>query len=91
MNCLILRLGHIVDGKTQTSLSGVPLCEFTYCKGGWVCRYDVARAFVKAVDADFTGYHLVNIIGAYQADDLFHTAAAKDLLSFECKEKFLDY
>ncbi|NLB55321.1 MAG: NAD(P)-dependent oxidoreductase [Lentisphaerae bacterium] len=61
MNCMVLRLGHIVDGKNQSTLSGNPLSELSYCKGGWVCKYDVARAFVKAVETDFCGYNLVNI------------------------------
>ena len=91
MNCLVLRLGHIVDGKRQTTLSGVPLSELTYCKGGWVCRYDVARAFAEAVETDFTGYHVINIIGSYQAADMFDLSTTKELLSFECEEKFLDY
>jgi len=91
MNCLVLRLGHIVDGKKQTTLSGDPLSQLTYCKGGWVCRFDVARAFLKAIETDFTGYHMVNIIGSYQADAFFRKSAASDLLSFECDEKFYDY
>ena len=91
MNCLVLRLGHIVDGKKQATLSGDPLSELTYCKGGWVCKYDVARAFVKAVNTDISGYRLINIIGSYQAGDTFNLSAAKELLSFECEEKFVGY
>ena len=79
----------IVDGKNKTSLSGESLSELSYCKGGWVCKYDVARAFVKAVNTAFSGHHLINIIGSYQAADLFDISTAKDLLGFECKEKFL--
>ena len=91
MNCLVLRLGHIVDGKKQTSLSGTPLSELTYCKGGWVCRYDVASAFAKAIETDFTGYNLINIVGSYQTAEFFSPSTAKELLSFECEEKFLNY
>ena len=91
MNCLVLRLGHIVDGTTQTTLSGGPLSELFYCKGGWVCRYDVAEAFLKALKADFTGYHMINIIGSYQAGDLFDLSAAKGLIGFECRQKFFGY
>jgi len=91
LNCLILRLGHIVDGKSQTSLSGAPLSELSYCKGGWVCKYDVAEAFTKAVEADFIEYNLINIIGSHQAEDRFDILAAKKLIGFECHQKFLGF
>jgi len=91
MNCLVLRLGHIVDGRNRTSLSGAPLSELTYCKGGWVCKYDVAKAFTKAIETDFTGYHLVHIIGSYQAADLFDLSSAKEFIGFTCQQKFFEY
>jgi len=91
MNCLVLRLGHIVDGKRKTTLSGSPLSGLSYCNGGWVCKYDVAKSFVKAIETDFSGYHVINVIGSYQSTDLFNLAPAKNLLSFECDEKFLDW
>ena len=85
MSIMALRLGHIVDGKRQTDLHGNPLSELTYCRGGWVCRHDVARAFAQAIDTDFTGYCLSNVIGSYQAASHF------DLSGFECAERFLAY
>ena len=91
LNCLVLRLGHIVDGKTQTTIEGGPLSELSYCRGGWVCKYDVARAFSKAVSTDFTGFHLVNVIGSFQAADMFGLSAGSNILSFECAERFLEY
>jgi len=90
MNCLILRLGHIVDGKNQTTLSGAPLSELSYCRGGWVCKYDVARAFQRGIDTDFSHYNLANIIGSYQANNQFDLSS-DNVLSFECEEKFLNY
>jgi len=91
MNILALRLGHIVNGITQTDLHGVPLSDLAYCRGGWVCQYDVARAFHRAIEADFTGYHLVNIIGSHQAAARFDLSSAKELIGFECGERFLGY
>jgi len=91
MNILTLRLGHIVDGKTQMDLENGPLAEATYCRGGWVCRYDVAAAFVEAIEADFAGFHTIDIIGSHQAADRFGLAAARELIGFECKESFLGY
>jgi len=88
---MVLRLGHIVDGRARTDLHGVPLSELSYCRGGWVCQYDVARAFLRAVEADFTGYHLVDVIGSYQAAARFDLSAARERIGFECGEKFLEY
>ena len=91
MNVLALRLGHIVDGKTQTDLGGNPLSGLSYCRGGWVCRYDVARAFCMAIEADFAGYHRIDIIGSHQAHDRFDLAAARELIGFACEENFLEH
>ena len=91
LNCLIMRLGHIVDGENQISLSGEPLSDLSYCRGGWVCKYDVAEAFAKAVKTDFKGYSLINIIGSYQAEGKFNLSAAKELIGFECRQKFFGY
>ena len=91
MNIMVLRLGHIVNGKAQTDLHGTPLSETDYCKGGWVCRHDVASAFKKSVEVDFEGYQLLHIIGSCQAKDTFDVSAAANMLGFECLEQFLDY
>ena len=91
MNILVLRLGHIVDGKAQTDLEGGPLAELSYCRGGWVCRYDVARAFAKAIEADFAEYYRIDIIGSHQAANRFDLSAARELIGFECGEKFMGY
>jgi len=92
MNIMILRLGHIVNGKMKTDLDeNVPLSELAYCKGGWVCQYDVARAFRKAVENGFCGYHLLHIIGSYQAKSRFDILTAKNILDFECLEQFIEY
>ena len=91
MDILALRLGHIVDGKAQTDLHGGPLTGVSYCRGGWVCRYDVAKAFLAAIETDFTGYHRIDIIGSHQAAERFDLTAAKALIGFESEEKFLGY
>ena len=91
MHVLVLRLGHIVDGKALTDLEGAPLADLSYCRGGWVCRYDVARAFAKAIEADFAGVLQIDIIGSHQAAARFDLTAAKKLIGFECGENFLGY
>ena len=91
MNVLALRLGHIVDGEARTDLEGGSLSELSYCKGGWVCRYDVARAFAKAIEADFAGYQMIDIISSHQAAHRFDLSAARELIGFECGEHFRGY
>jgi len=91
MDIMVLRLGHIVDGIKKTDFNGTPLSELEYCKSGWVCRYDVARAFKKAVEINFTGYHLLHIIGSYQAKERFDIASSKKIIGFECLEQFKSY
>ena len=90
MHILVLRLGHIVNGEKGTDLHETPLSELMYCRGGWVCKYDVARAFLSAVESDLSGYQLLNIIGSYQASDHFDLQHTKEMIGFECAEKFLN-
>lgn len=53
--------------------------------------HDVARAFAQAAETEFSGYHAANIIGSYQSGRLFPPSIAKELLSFECEERFREY
>jgi nucleoside-diphosphate-sugar epimerase len=91
MNIMALRLGHIVDGRARTDLNGVPLADVDYCRGGWVCQYDVARAFLRAAETDFDGYRMIDVIGSHQAEKRFDLEAAKGLIGFECGERFEGY
>ena len=91
MNILVLRLGHIVNGRTKLDLENGPLAKLSYCRGGWVCRYDVAEAFYGAIETDFTGFHMIDIIGSHQAAGRFDLEAARELIGFACKENFLRY
>jgi len=91
MNIMVLRLSHIVDGRAQMDMENGPLSDVSYCRGGWVCQYDVARAFLRAIETDFTGYRLINIIGSHQAAARFDLSAARELIDFACGERFLGY
>ena len=88
MHISMLRLGHIVDGKNDTDLHNSPLNTCMYCRGGWVCKYDVARAFSKAIESNISGYQMFNIIGSYQAAEYFDMQHTEKVLGFECTEKF---
>jgi hypothetical protein len=42
---------------------------------------------LNAIKTNITGYHLLNIIGSYQAANFLNLAAAKDVIGYECNEK----
>lgn len=90
MTVIVLRLGHIVDGRTHRDPKGRDLAEVTYNRGGWVCRYDVADAVMKALIYD-SGYDAFHVIGAYQAYDLFEIERTELLLGHTSKVDFSDY
>jgi uronate dehydrogenase len=67
MNAVVLRAGHIVDGRKQVDPRGRPLSEVDYCRGGWVCRYDLADTCLKALELRRPGYSTYSAIGSEQA------------------------
>jgi nucleoside-diphosphate-sugar epimerase len=91
MNVITLRLGHIVDGRGEVDPQGRPLADLQYCRGGWVCRYDVAGAVNHALRFDQPGYHRFDIIGAIQARDRFDIVRTETELGFRCLVDFKDY
>ena len=80
MHCVALRAGHIVDGRRQIDPSGRPLAELDHCRGGWVCRGDLARAVVGAVEADAAGYSAYHVVGARMGSERFGTDRAESAL-----------
>lgn len=91
MNIIVLRLGHIVDGVCKTDLYGTPLDKVKYCYGGWVCQYDVARAFLRALEVNLHGFNLFHIIGSIQAEYHFDMYSTKNVLGFTCNNNFSVY
>ncbi len=71
MQVVVLRAGHIVDGKKSVDAKGRDLASLDYCRGGWVCRYDLAQACLKALEVPSTGYAAFHVIGAEQARQHF--------------------
>lgn len=68
----ILRLGHVVDGKTNTDLEGNLLNELKYCLGGWVDYQDVSEAVLLALRYDTSRFEIFNIIGSEHQKDPFN-------------------
>jgi uronate dehydrogenase len=91
MNCVVLRAGHIVDGRAEVDPKGRPLSQVHYCRGGWVCRYDLAAACLKALEIDRTGYNAFHVIGGRKAQTYFDIERTEHELGLTCKTHFEAY
>jgi len=88
MTAVVLRASHIVDGRAQVDATGRPLSELTYCRGGWVCRYDLAAACVRALDLRVPGYSAFHVIGATVARERFDIERTERELGVVCEHRF---
>jgi len=70
---------------------GRPLADLKYCRGGWVCRYDLARAVVAALAWRGRGYEAFHIIGDRRMRGRFDVARAKASLGIELETDFSGY
>jgi uronate dehydrogenase len=86
-----LRLGHVVDGVSGRDMTGTSLAEVDYCRGGWVCCHDVARAAVAALDAAVPGFAALPVVGSRSGRERFNVTATEDALGFALEEGFDAY
>jgi hypothetical protein len=91
MQTVVLRAGHIVDGKKSVDPKGRDLASLAYCRGGWVCRYDLARACIKALEMNPRGYEAFHIIGAKQARQYFDIERTERDLGLTFETRFEQY
>lgn len=91
MTVITLRAGHIVDGRKGVDPKDRSLSDLNYASGGWICRYDLAQAVVKAFAYEHSGYDAFHIIGAKQAQQFLDTTRAKAVLGFKADITFEDY
>jgi len=91
MSAVVLRAGHIVDGRAEVDPQGKPLSTLDYCRGGWVCRYDLARACLKALELSWAGYHAFHVIGAAAARQHFNVARTERELGLAFESLFEQY
>lgn len=87
ISAVVLRAGHLVDGQQQVDPTGKALSELEYCRGGWLCRYDLAAAVCQALELDTTGYSAYHVIGAIGAEKQYDIEkTARDLaMTFESR------
>lgn len=91
LDVITLRAGHIVDSDTQTDPQDRPLTEVDYCRGGWVCRYDLGQAVLKAIEFEAQGYHAFNIISDARAESRFDLATTENVLGMQFEADFSHY
>jgi nucleoside-diphosphate-sugar epimerase len=82
MEMVVLRAGHVVDGIEGVDAKGTPLGELDYCRGGWVCRHDLAEACLKALSFEAKGYHAFHIIGSRESREYFDIERMEEKLGF---------
>lgn len=91
MNVIVLRSGHIVDGKNNTDPSGRNLEELMYCQGGWICRYDLAKVCIKALRLQKSGYSSFHVVGSWQAKRYLDVYKTEEMLKFKFQQTFEKY
>lgn len=91
MNIIVLRAGHIVDGRLEVDPNGRHLSTIDYCRGGWVCRYDLANACLKSLELSPSGYHAFHVIGDEKARAYFDIAKTERELGFTFETRFERY
>lgn len=89
MSTLVLRAGHVVDGPSRRDRLGRPLSELAYCRGGWVCRYDLAEALTRAVTSPHVGR--LTLVGARPGRRRFGSTETERILGFRLEHDFADY
>lgn len=85
---VVLRLGHIVNGKNDSDLEGDSLNEVKYCLGGWVDIDDVASACILAAMHKGSNFEIFNVIGSHQAQIPFDTNRTSKILGWQPKYRF---
>lgn len=91
LQVVVLRAGHIVDGHKRVDPAGRDLAGLEYCRGGWVCRYDLARACIKALELNPEGYAAFHIIGAERASQHFDVDRTERELGLMFETRFEQY
>jgi nucleoside-diphosphate-sugar epimerase len=82
MEVVVLRAGHVVDGIKGVDAKCTPLRELEYCRGGWVCRHDLAEACLEALYFGAKGYHAFHIIGSRESQEHFDIERTEEKLLY---------
>jgi len=88
ISTIILRLGHIVSGATNSDLSGESLNNLSYCLGGWIDCHDAAAACIAALEFNDSNFAIFNVIGSYQKEAIFDVKNTMHKLDWKPKYRF---
>jgi uronate dehydrogenase len=91
MDAVVLRAGHLVDGRRGVDATGTPLARVRYARGGWLCRHDLARACLRALRFSQRGYHAFHVIGSRAASAHLDLGRTERELGFRCSVTFDDH
>jgi len=92
LTSVVLRPGHIVDGRERVDPHGKDLQYLEYLRGGWVCRYDVATAVLKAIQLEFDEpYNAYHVVGSLQAWGRFNMERTENELEMIMGSRFEEF
>jgi hypothetical protein len=91
MRAVVLSAGHLVDGRSEVDPKGRALADLKYCRGGWLCRYDLAQACLNALELDLEGYNAFHVIGSRAARAHFDIERTENELGMTFESKFEAY
>lgn len=91
MTAIVLRAGHVVDSRAGLDPAGRPLAGLRYCRGGWLCRYDLAAGCLHALGWEGLGYHAFHLIGSLVARAHFDLDRTERELGFRPHATFAQY
>lgn len=84
----VLRAGHIVDSRLGSDPKGRSLDQLKYCKGGWVCRHDIARACSLAVTNPPSELRMLHLVGASPGYESYEVWRTEETLGFQLESRF---
>ena len=88
LSVVTLRAGHIVDGRETCDSHGRALEDLDYCRGGWICRLDLADACRLALELDTSGYEAFHVIGSREAEQHFDIERTEHELGLDFTRRF---
>ncbi len=88
LNVIALRLCNVVDLNLGRLRSGDRRWNSVMAGDGWVHRYDVGEACVRALEIDHKGWDVFHLIGAPQGKRRFDSARAESVLGMRFTTEF---
>ena len=88
LNVIALRLCNVVDLDLGRLRSGDSRWKRVLAGDGWVHRFDVARACVRALEVDHTGWDVFHLVGAPEGKRRFDSARAESILGMRFTTEF---